>query len=441
MSTRIDSSPAGAADVCLPSDAPTIPTTEYVVKAGDTLSKLADGLRKEGLPGTRDEVVQQLLDLNPQVTDKNLIHVGQQLTLPKPPEAKPAHAESNHVESFSPNASYGDPSTAACVSEGPTYSAAMLMMSGAPAANEQSVDPSVSAQTSSPVTAPGASAPASGPKKPSGPEKKKDAPKSGASSAQAGGPKNETKPTNSGTSATGSTSNSTESTSVAGPGAEASKLERKYPHTPDGTPMYAQSDRRWADTLIGNDKLYKDVKGFLGITHKEERSHAMAAIGCAVTGSAAAISKELGYEVTPGDLARTGNALGGFGKNDGINWVEVGKEFGLQGDKSALSKRKLDDALDFGHVVLIDVNHSSEKLGTPDHWIAVTRKDDRVAGRYWAMDPALGREVALRMNQNGQLESEAKIIGLRKYLTTGDMVTFTPTGNLAEFHPSNAPLK
>jgi hypothetical protein len=412
------------------------------VKSGDTLSKLADGLRKEGLPGTRDEVVQQLLDLNPQITNKNLIQVGQQLTLPKPPEAKPAHAEQNHVESFSPNASYADPADAACFMEGPTFSAAMLAMGGAPAANLQSVDPSVSAQPSSPATAPGASAPASGPKKPSGPEKKKEMSKAASSNAQSTTPKNESKPTKSGEGSNGSVSNSTDATGATSVGTENSKSARRYPHTPDGTPMYSQSDRQWADTLIGNDKLYRDVKGFLGITHKEERSHALAAIGCAVTGSAAAISKELGYEVTPDDLARTANGLGGFGKNDGIVWTEVGKEFGLRGDKSLLSRKKLDDQLDGGHVVLIDVNHSSENLKAPDHWIAVTRKDERVAGRYWAMDPALGKEVALRMNDSSQLESEAKIIGKRKYVTTGDMVTFTATQqDFAAFHPSNAPLK
>jgi hypothetical protein len=58
------------------------------------------------------------------------------------------------------------------------------------------------------------------------------------------------------------------------------------------------------------------------------------------------------------------------------------------------------------------------------------------------MDPALGKEVALRMNDSSQLESEAKIIGKRKYVTTGDMVTFTATQqDFAAFHPSNAPLK
>lgn len=411
MSTRIDSTSTGAADVCLPDAAPSFPTTDYVVKPGDTLSKLADGLRKEGIPGTRDEVVRQLLELNPQVTDKNLIRVGQHLTLPKPPEAKPTSAESNHVETFSPNASYDDGSHAQCLSEdAPTYSAAMLMMSGAPSSNQ-----STSASAPRSPSAPASSPHSSGAKKPSSSEKKNAAP------AQSSTPKaEETNASN----------------------APSSKAAFRHPRSPDGTPVFSQSDPEWAAVLVGKDRLFKTVTDAKGKTHLEERSHAMAAIGCATSGAAMAVSKELGYEVTPGELAKTANGTSGYGSSDGINWLRVGETYGLNAAKSSLSREKLDAALEGGHAVIIDVNHSSENRGRPDHWITVTRKDERIAGRYWANDPAGGKQIALRMNEAGQLESEEKLIGLRRYLTTGDMVTFTPKQpNFAEFHPSNAPLR
>ncbi len=138
MSTRIDSSPTGASDACLPGDALSSPTTESAAKPDGTRSK--------------------------------------------PPETMRSSGESHQVESYAANASYDDGSHSQCGPEGaPTISAAMLMMSRAPsskeASDQQSIDPSASGSAAHPGSTPTSAAQSMGAKKPSEPEKKKEAPK------------------------------------------------------------------------------------------------------------------------------------------------------------------------------------------------------------------------------------------------------------------------
>jgi len=51
------------------------PPTDHTVKAGDTLSKIAAANRV---------TVQMILDINPQITDPDVIEVGQVIRIPCP---------------------------------------------------------------------------------------------------------------------------------------------------------------------------------------------------------------------------------------------------------------------------------------------------------------------------------------------------------------------
>lgn len=93
------------ANACFPEDVGTTPTSDskpYTVKSGDTLSKIAARLQKQGLKGSPEQILQQLLTLNPQLTDPNKIEKGATLHLPSNPNrsAPSEEAQGNHLERF-----------------------------------------------------------------------------------------------------------------------------------------------------------------------------------------------------------------------------------------------------------------------------------------------------------------------------------------------------
>src|SRR5689334_23082764 len=72
-------------------------STAYVVQKGDTLSKLAAALQRQGLAGSPAEIIRQILTLNPQIQDPNRIAKGATLQLPAVPAQTPQRqAESKH---------------------------------------------------------------------------------------------------------------------------------------------------------------------------------------------------------------------------------------------------------------------------------------------------------------------------------------------------------
>jgi hypothetical protein len=77
-------------------------TVAYTVKGGDTLSKLAARLQQQGVPGTREVILGQILTLNPHITHADLIHKGETLRLPGGPgsTAHPEGPEANRTEAF-----------------------------------------------------------------------------------------------------------------------------------------------------------------------------------------------------------------------------------------------------------------------------------------------------------------------------------------------------
>lgn len=79
-------------------------TTSYTLQKGDTLSKLAQGLQRQGLAGGLAEIVQRILTLNPQIKDQNRVAVGATVHLPAVPgpATTPRQTESmaNQLEAF-----------------------------------------------------------------------------------------------------------------------------------------------------------------------------------------------------------------------------------------------------------------------------------------------------------------------------------------------------
>jgi hypothetical protein len=79
-------------------------TTSYTLQKGDTLSKLAQGLQRQGLGGNLAEIVQRILTLNPQIKDQNRVAAGATVQLPVVPAqaTTPRQTESiaNQLEAF-----------------------------------------------------------------------------------------------------------------------------------------------------------------------------------------------------------------------------------------------------------------------------------------------------------------------------------------------------
>lgn len=97
---------ASQRDACFPDElggAAPQDTTEYIVQKGDTLSKLAAGLQRQGLVGSPAEILQRILTLNPQIKDPNRIAKGALLRLPAvtaQASQRQGEPRNNRVEEF-----------------------------------------------------------------------------------------------------------------------------------------------------------------------------------------------------------------------------------------------------------------------------------------------------------------------------------------------------
>ncbi len=93
-------------DACFPNElegAAQQGSTSYTLQKGDTLSKLAQGLQRQGLAGNLAEILQRILTLNPQLKDPNRVAAGATLQLPVAPgQEAPRQLESrvNLLEAF-----------------------------------------------------------------------------------------------------------------------------------------------------------------------------------------------------------------------------------------------------------------------------------------------------------------------------------------------------
>ncbi|WP_224248972.1 C39 family peptidase [Hyalangium gracile] len=110
-------------------------TTAYVVQKGDTLSKIAAGLQRQGLVGSTAELVRRILTLNPQIKDPNRIEKGDTLQLPAVPAQAPqrqAESKHNRLEGyfvrFPMTPAYLPPLLAE--KSGPSFSAGLAAMTG-----------------------------------------------------------------------------------------------------------------------------------------------------------------------------------------------------------------------------------------------------------------------------------------------------------------------
>lgn len=173
---------------------------------------------------------------------------------------------------------------------------------------------------------------------------------------------------------------------------EAAKALREYPvtHTDDGTPRYVQGDARWGAKKIG--------------LSAEKNLHQ---VGCALTCVAMALSKQLGRDVTPGEL---NDVLVKYGAFDGASliWAKasaaIEAEYGvaLPMDRKpdtmsgATINSTLDAELAAGRPAILHIDHKNE--GKPNHWVLIQRKE---GDDFIALDPGSGRETRYRLNEKG----------------------------------------
>ncbi|MBI3182637.1 MAG: LysM peptidoglycan-binding domain-containing protein [Myxococcales bacterium] len=75
---------------------PTRPHASYTVKPGDSLSKIAMRLSRQGVPGGWRNILGKLIELNPEVSDPDLIRAG--ATIRVPPAPRPARASQPRTE-------------------------------------------------------------------------------------------------------------------------------------------------------------------------------------------------------------------------------------------------------------------------------------------------------------------------------------------------------
>lgn len=130
-------------DACFindPEGAASQATTSYTLQKGDTLSKLAQGLQRQGLAGSRAEILQRILTLNPQIKDPNRVAAGATLQLPAVPgqATTPRQTESkaNHLEAFTCRSPMMSASQQLCSAPpaGPIMTAGVLALGGTVAA-------------------------------------------------------------------------------------------------------------------------------------------------------------------------------------------------------------------------------------------------------------------------------------------------------------------
>lgn len=199
---------------------------------------------------------------------------------------------------------------------------------------------------------------------------------------------------------------------------------KPFPVSKDGTPMYAQNDRAKGGGW-GAEALRNVAKDPVSIGSQ----------GCAVTSIAMVLSKLTGQTITPRMVDAHLDANDGYlydreGKGtNGVNW---GKAC-LMAEPPVTATRvwkwdlqAIDASLESGRPVAIGVDYRLDE--NVDHWVVLTRKGAE-EGTYFANDPAGGKEILFKKDENGRLvEVQAKEVQDERapYKSTGDFVTFKP---------------
>ena len=197
---------------------------------------------------------------------------------------------------------------------------------------------------------------------------------------------------------------------------------RTFPNN-NGYPVYAQGKNSathtretWADLPIGPKTVSQ--------------------IGCAMTAVTMAVSGISRQTITPDEMNRFMNKIGGFSSGGLIQaWNrmgELGKPAVKVTRRSGLNASKIDQELDAGRPVVVQVDYHKGRGkaatkgydGEGDHWILITgRSPDRT--RYLANDPAGGKMMTLHRTVDGKLEGDsADNVYETKYLTTGEGAIF-----------------
>ncbi|AKJ04081.1 peptidase M23-like protein [Archangium gephyra] len=196
---------------------------------------------------------------------------------------------------------------------------------------------------------------------------------------------------------------------------------RTFPNN-NGYPVYAQglnsatgTREDWARLPIGKSDISN--------------------IGCAMTSVAMAISGIGGQAVTPDEMNRFMNKIGGFNSEGGIQaWPRMGE---LVNPKVKVTRRfsvdanVIDQELKAGRPVVVQVDYHDGRGkaakagydGVGDHWILIVgRTPDK---RYLVNDPAGGRMMTMHRLLDGRLEADSADNKYKtKYRTTGNGTTF-----------------
>jgi murein DD-endopeptidase MepM/ murein hydrolase activator NlpD len=196
---------------------------------------------------------------------------------------------------------------------------------------------------------------------------------------------------------------------------------RSFPNN-NGYPVYAQglnsatgTREDWARLPIGNSDISN--------------------IGCAMTSVAMAISGIGGQAITPDEMNRFMNKIGGFNSEGGIQaWPRMGELVKPQVKvtrRFGVNANVIDQELKAGRPVVVQVDYHDGRGkgakagydGVGDHWILIVgRTPDN---RYLVNDPAGGKMMTLHRMADGRLEADsADNKHKTKYRTTGSGTTF-----------------
>jgi Peptidase_C39 like family len=199
---------------------------------------------------------------------------------------------------------------------------------------------------------------------------------------------------------------------------------KPFPVSQDGTPLYKQNDRaeggNWGGTKLGGGA----------------NATSIGRQGCALTAMAMALSKLTGQTLTPALLDAHLDAHNGYAKDsrgketDRLRWQVVGNAARPPVTVTRLKQGDLDSirsSLDTGRPVVLGVDYRKDEK--TDHWVCLTRRDPSDAALYYANDPATGREICFRQDEEGRL---VQVPGpgdkplARPYRSSGEFVTFKP---------------
>jgi LysM repeat protein len=195
------------------------------------------------------------------------------------------------------------------------------------------------------------------------------------------------------------------------------RSNKTYPSR-DGVPLYNQGDDDWGAQRLGGKGRFANE----GMSKSDIQSR-----GCAITSCAMAVSALSGQTVTPEMMD---NHLDSKRAYDGDN-VMFGETGGaVKTNPPIKSKREfgfkvseIDQQLAAGRPVAVGVDYrqGGNKVGT-DHWICITSKNPD--GTYNANDPDGDKLINLKL-ENGKLLSTTKTRTGQPYRFTGDAVTFS----------------